>query len=98
MPTKPNLEVVSSTLTKGTYIDFRLHSLSPSGKTKTWKVQNRDNSILIGEVMWFSRWRKYIFAPYDGMVFEETCLHEIAMFCQQETSNQRKEQALRKKT
>ena len=82
------LETVSNYLTKGKWIDFRLHGISPSGKTKTWVVQNRENSTVLGRIEWFSRWRKYTFQPYPDMVFEETCLADISEFIQQETKAQ----------
>jgi hypothetical protein len=91
------LTYVDERKTEGKYIDFRLHALSPSGKTKTWVVQNRDNSTVLGRISYFGRWRKYVFEPYENMVFEETCLRDIAMFCQQESTLQRKAAATKRK-
>ena len=86
----PSLKWIDGLKTEGKYIDFRLHALSPSGKTKIWKVQNRENLTILGTISWFGRWRKYVFEPKPDMVFEETCLRDIAQFIQQETTLQRK--------
>ena len=91
------LQKIDDLKTEGKYIDFRLHGISPSGKTKTWKVQNRETLEILGTIEWFGRWRKYTFAPKPDMVFEETCLRDISEFIQQETSNQRKAAAARRK-
>ena len=92
----PTLKWIDELKTEGKYIDFHLHALSPSGKTKTWKVQNRENLTILGTISWFGRWRKYVFEPKPDMVFEETCLRDIAQFIQQETTYQRKAAAKRK--
>jgi hypothetical protein len=85
------LEKHDDHVTKGTYIDFRLHGFSPSGKTKIWVVQNREDHSVLGRVSWFGRWRKYIFHPpeHADLVFEEVCLREIAQFIEEETKAQR---------
>jgi hypothetical protein len=92
----PSLKWIADSLTEGKYIDFRLHGLSATGKTKTWVVQNRENGTILGRINWFGRWRKYVFEPKPDMVFEETCLRDIAQFIQQETTYQRKAAARRK--
>ena len=91
------LKWIDDLKTEGKYIDFRLHGISPSGKTKTWKVQNRENLTILGTISWFGRWRKYVFEPKPDMVFEETCLRDIAQFIQQETTFNRKAAAARRK-
>jgi hypothetical protein len=69
--------------TEGSWVDFRLHGISPSGKTRTWVVQNRENLTILGRIEWFSRWRKYTFNPNPDMVFEVTCLRDIADFLEE---------------
>lgn len=92
-----SLKWIGALKTEGKYIDFRLHAVSPSGKTKTWKVQNRENLTILGTISWFGRWRKYVFEPLADMVFEETCMRDIAQFIQQETTYLRKAAATRRK-
>jgi hypothetical protein len=92
-----SLKWVADSLTEGKYIDFRLHGLSATGKTKTWVVQNRENGTVLGRINWFGRWRKYVFEPYADMLFEETCMRDISQFIQQESTYVRKAAAARRK-
>lgn len=70
------------------YIVFSREYSQEVGKaTSIWTVyegQAHYGSDL-GQVRWFSRWRKYGFFPVEGKVFEETCLREIAFFCETAT-------------
>ena len=68
----------------GTHILFE--PAPPKRKTKVWWVLNRYDQFHLGWVAWFPRWRKYGFYPKDGTVFEETCLREIAAFCERQTA------------
>ena len=73
---------------QGSYILFREDYVRELGKaTKVWTVSEgvTAHGPELGEVRWFSRWRKYSFFPEGGKVFEETCLREIAYFCETAT-------------
>jgi len=72
----------------GTHIGFAHEGESPSGKTKLWRVFALDGSIL-GQIRWFSRWRKYCFYANGNTIFEETCLTEIAEFIAARTKDHR---------
>lgn len=63
---------------QGTYIQFHYAGATKSGKTHKWNVKNGETDL--GEIKWFSRWRKYAFFPVASTVYEETCLSEIASF------------------
>jgi hypothetical protein len=69
--------------------EFGKHLKFESGpdkpKTKTWKVFNKYDSILLGWIGWFPRWRKYCFFPCNGTVFEEDCLKDTANFLESKT-------------
>jgi hypothetical protein len=91
-----SLKWIDDHKTEGKYIDFFWTAWSRTGKTKQWIVQNRENQTVLGHITWFGRWRKYVFEPDEDMVFEETCLRDIAQFIQQETTYQRKAAARRK--
>ena len=84
--------IPTSDVTTGTYIKFWKEPRNPKKKTDTYFVAN-NNDIPLGNISWFSRWRKYAFYPYSDMVFEEICLKEIAEFIQQETYNYKKEKS-----
>ncbi len=72
-----------------TYIDFVLEITPEERKTKIWNVRALADGMQLGQVRWFGRWRKYSFFPCQGMVFEETCLRDIANFCVRRTIDHR---------
>lgn len=75
---------LNEVITESTYIKFVEGSSKP--KTKTWIVMsNYEESLELGEISWFARWRKYTFRPKNDTVFEEKCLRDIAQFCQDQT-------------
>jgi hypothetical protein len=74
----------------GSFIEFHDGGRSPSGKTLCYVVRATDGGNL-GDVKWFGRWRCYAFFPRGEAVFEQTCLRDIAEFCESETRRHRKE-------
>lgn len=54
--------------------------------TKVWTVAIQ--GVRLGQIRWWSPWRRYVFAPSEGTLFDTTCLEELARFCSTET-NQR---------
>ncbi len=68
----------------GTYVKFRLSRGEQPLKTHHWNVSGENGNV--GDVMWFGRWRKYVFAPSENCVFEEICLTEIAEFIKSMTA------------
>ena len=81
-------------MTEPKYIQFELSGNSPSGKTQIWKVKTKDElAELLGWVKWCGYWRCYAFYPLsltEGLVFEKTCLRDIADFLEEKTKNQRR--------
>ena len=74
----------------GSYIIFLRRESQEVGKcTRVWFVAE-PNSTKLGEVRWFGRWRKYGFFTEAGKVFEETCMREIAYFCETATKKHKK--------
>lgn len=72
----------------GTHIRFNYLRDTISGKTKIWNVISLSGDDL-GEIKWFSKWRKYCFFPISYTVFEETCLTEIIEFITDRTKEHR---------
>lgn len=60
------------------WLEFKLKG--DTGKTKIYDVIAKQGSILLGEVKWMARWRKYGFYPQAGTVFEQDCLTDISSF------------------
>lgn len=59
-------------------------------KTKIWDVVTIDGSSKLGEIRWFSRWRRYAFFPDRKTVFEQDCLRRIADFIQLKTEEHKR--------
>lgn len=72
---------------KGKYVRFIETDPSKSGKTKIWDVTTMDRSGLLGQVRWWSQWRKYTFHPSPTSLFDFDCLTEIGRFCRTETES-----------
>ena len=49
-------------------------------KTNVWDVATSEGLDRLGEIKWFSRWRKYAFFPYIETVYENDCLKDIVSF------------------
>lgn len=68
---------------------------TPKTKTKVWTVMSAidspkgDGGAELGEVRWWSHWRKYAFFPNPNTLFEQLCLREIANFCETQTKQHR---------
>lgn len=66
----------------------------PKPKTDTWLVTTKEGSRVLGEIKWFSQWRKYGFFPYVGSLFEEDCLNDIAAFIKEKTAEHKEKRCL----
>jgi hypothetical protein len=53
-------------------------------KTKVWEVIAKRAGVLLGTIAWFARWRGYAFFPNEDLVFERTCLRDIADFLEEQ--------------
>jgi hypothetical protein len=60
------------------WIDFHLYE--DTGKTKKYDILTKDETFKLGEIKWFSRWRKYAFFPQSNTVFEKDCMLDIIEF------------------
>lgn len=60
------------------WIDFLLMEQKP--KTQVWRVETKEDKILLGIIKWLPRWRKYSFFPTENTVYENQCLKDIANF------------------
>jgi hypothetical protein len=71
-------------------VSFRLNYRSLKGRTETWEVWSLHDAIHLGQVRWYSRWRRYCFFPSSGTVYDPDYLRSIARFLEEETASQRK--------
>lgn len=51
-----------------------------TGKTKRILVRAKTGGTIIGNVSWYSRWRRYIFAPAPTTIFDAACMEEITSY------------------
>ena len=64
------------------YIQFE-EILPVSTKTKQWVVLSASSRQSLGEVRWYSPWRRYCFyATMTGAIFDKECLTDIGAFIQ----------------
>lgn len=63
------------------YLLFTKKGLTTSGLTEIWTVSSL-GGVPLGEIKWFSQWRKYTFFPVYGTTFDSKCLIEIAAHCE----------------
>jgi hypothetical protein len=61
----------------------------PGRKTNVWQVATIDAPVILGEIKFWPRWRKYAFFPLANTLYEKDCLRDIADFCEAETRNWR---------
>lgn len=54
---------------------------SDSGLTKKVGVLSRASESL-GGIHWYAPWRRYVFFPNPGTLFDAICMREIADYCQ----------------
>jgi hypothetical protein len=70
------------------WLDFVWQS-NPGRKTERWLVvpnPKGNPADPLGEVKWFSHWRRYVFFPAQGKLFDAECLRAIAFFCERATA------------
>jgi hypothetical protein len=90
------LKDVGNGFTKGSYLYFHdLGKLTPEHKTHRFEVCSRDSSSIIGYIKWFTQWRRYTFYPINCML-DASCMREIADFCDQITTDYKKDWKPRK--
>ena len=68
---------------------LRFEEAQPNRKTKVWNVVAKDGGVSLGTISWFGRWRGYAFFPGAQLVFEKTCLRDIADFLERRNAEHR---------
>jgi hypothetical protein len=61
--------------------------------TRWWSVRSACGEHLLGHVMWWTRWRRYVFVPVadpaTDTLHDAKCLRELADFLDEQTKAQR---------
>lgn len=64
---------------KPKYIKFK--EVGDTGKTKIFDViPTEDTTYTLGQVKWYSPWRKYCYFPYINTIYCPVCLGDIINF------------------
>jgi len=76
------MEMKKITKTKYKHIHFEKQLTLYSHKPWYLCLNNKSKALL-GDVVFFEPWRKYVFEPEDDSIFDETCLADIIHFLKQ---------------
>ncbi len=61
--------------------EFKFIAVRPDGDQvggkPTYEIVNRKSGDSLGRIEYFPAWRKWIFAPDDGCIFDSECLANI---------------------
>lgn len=63
-----------------TWIEFRKDIKPLNRKTDVYHVFNKEFGTFLGTIKWYGSFRKYSFFPEPELVFEATCLEDLAAF------------------
>jgi hypothetical protein len=66
-------------------LDFVSFPRKPGQLTSVWAVASKAG-VSLGFVSYYSPWRRYVFRPNAGALFDASCLREAADFCESETN------------
>jgi hypothetical protein len=82
---------------QGPYVNFKLAIPDPKSKkiTKDWIVTSVSGTTL-GQVSWWTAWRRYVYLSAPDMLYDANCLWDIADFCARMTKEQKEDQAKRR--
>jgi hypothetical protein len=69
---------------------FWRNDRSPKRKTDVWEVWRLCDAAHVGQIRWYSRWRRYCFFPTAGTMFDADHLGSISQFLDEETAAHRK--------
>jgi hypothetical protein len=58
-------------------------------KTRKWEVTAIASDGVLGVVSFWGAWRKYVFMPHAGTLYDASCMREIGDFAEAETSKWR---------
>lgn len=75
-------------------LNFEIFQRKP--KTLVWTVIAKGSGSPLGFVAWFAQWRNYCFFPDVNLVFDKTCLRDIATFCEYQSNEHRRNLKLTK--
>jgi len=72
------------------WIKFQNRGPQRGNVTNDYEVLTSDGRQL-GWIRWFASWRQYAFYPGVETLYEESCLRNIAAFCERATAERKAE-------
>lgn len=74
----------------GDHLDFVSLPKLKNKRTSVWEVNDRDGNTL-GQIKWWTAWRRYTFHPCGNTLYDPGCLRAIADFCETQTTTRRRD-------
>jgi hypothetical protein len=66
--------------TRYKYIHFVQVYTPPERKTTIWNCCHTRSGVVLGQVRWYRRWRRYCYFPLVHAVYSAECLRDIDEF------------------
>lgn len=79
------------------HVEFIEAPVDARNRTRKWWVRSKANGNHLGQVRWWTSWRRYTFVPHHSSLFDADCLWDIADFLAKETANRKEARAEEKK-
>lgn len=72
------------------YLEFeKLPKKWPNAKTDKWTIASKSTRAELGIIEWHSPWRRYVFYPYAGTIWDTSCLADVMTFIMLEMENRK---------
>jgi hypothetical protein len=76
-------------------LKLSLNKRSEENKTDIWEIISIQSSESLGEIRWCDHWRKYVFVPMMGTIFDINYMEDIIWFMQFETLKRKKQSTIK---
>lgn len=81
----------------GVFLRFSEDLTGKAKLIRSWTVTAAGSrGCPLGEIKWWTAWRRYCFFPREDTVYDAIWLTEIAAFCVEQTNLQKEDQAKRR--
>lgn len=64
----------------GKWLEFIKDPKPADKKTDTYQVNNLQTKANVGKIHWYGGFRKYVFSPNNGFIYDADCLKDIASY------------------
>ena len=67
---------------------------NPGRKTRKWQVISAIGGDVLGEIQWYSPWRRYVLLTKNNPIFDTNCMTAILEFINSQMTYYREEKTL----